>query len=127
MKFEWFPEELDSQATATVKKFLSKGLKKHSDLRAKVKAFMQKVEETEDLQKFFDAETIAPLHGNKKGLYEMRIPPERRGGVVRIYFCFSVDSRDTLVLLDAELKKKTDGDYDKAVQNMKVYWKQKGA
>jgi hypothetical protein len=41
------------------------------------------------------------------GLYEMRIPKSKRGGVVRIYFCYSESNRQELILLDSELKHET--------------------
>lgn len=126
MKLEWFPEEIDPEVTGAVKKFLEKGLKKEKVLQAQVKAFLNKLNDLQDLQPLFNSEELAPLPKEKKGLYEMRIPPQRRGGVVRIYFCLALGKEDTLVLLDAELKKKKSGNYEKAKRNMKRYQEFKG-
>jgi len=39
-------------------------------------------------------------------LYEFKIPRTRRGGVVRIYFAYSKNEENAIVLFTAELKKK---------------------
>jgi len=39
-------------------------------------------------------------------LYEMRIPPERSGGVVRIYFIQCKGDDQRILLLDGEIKHK---------------------
>jgi len=38
-------------------------------------------------------------------LWELRIPPKRTGGVVRLYFCFDPDNHGGIVILDGEVKK----------------------
>ena len=74
---------------------------------------------------------IAPYLQNKQifkfpqkydGLYEMRIPKQEKGGVFRIYFCFSKTDLQTLILLCAELKhKKKPMKLDSALKKLKQY------
>ena len=56
----------------------------------------------------------------------MRIPPTRKGGVFRIYFCYSKEpnEKDTLILLAAELKhEKEPQKLNTARSNLKNYKK----
>lgn len=104
---------------------MAKEIKKLSrvqkDLYVRVTDFLKKLEVTEDVQSYFNLRYFYSL---KDGLYEMRIPPERKGGVFRIYFCYedlSVESK-TLILLDAELKhKKAAKRLDVAKSKLKQY------
>jgi hypothetical protein len=106
MRFDWYPENLDPPAEAAVKRFITKDLKKQAELLMRVKEFLKKVQDADDLQPFFSAGTMGAL---SSGLFEMRIPPRRNGGVVRIYFCRNPKDKGCLVLLDAEFKNETAG------------------
>lgn len=120
MRLTWYPQHLDPSASAKVKEFFTKELKKHADLRERVGSFLENIAKVNDLQLLFEAEKIAPLSG---GLYEMRIPPRRRGGVVRIYYCHDPVDYQTLYLLDAELKHETaPGRTDTAKKRMNEYF-----
>ncbi|MBU1218776.1 hypothetical protein KKF34_13935 [Myxococcota bacterium] len=51
-------------------------------------------------------------------LYEIRIPPTGKGGVARLYFCLS-NTKNALVILEGELKKKNKGKMvDQAKSNL---------
>lgn len=93
----------DSKVRGIVAKEIEKLARSQKDLYMRVQDFLRKLLEAEDVQPFFDSGFLAGLQG---GLYEMRIPPQRKGGVFRIYFCYNElkASERTLVLLDAELK-----------------------
>lgn len=102
--FQEFP--LDSQPRGTVAKEIKRLSRIQRDLYLRVRDFLKNLEVIEDVQSYFD---LGYFYNLRDGLYEMRIPPERKGGVFRIYFCYedlSVDSK-TLILLDAELKHET--------------------
>lgn len=102
--FQEFP--LDSQPRGTVAKEIKRLSRIQRDLYLRVTDFLKNLEVIEDVQSYFD---LGYFYNLRDGLYEMRIPPERKGGVFRIYFCYedlSVDSK-TLILLDAELKHET--------------------
>lgn len=101
MRFSWYPQFLDPDAQAKVQKFIQKDLKKHPDLVIRVREFLISVEKVENLDSYYKSEEMAKLDGV---LHEMRIPPVRHGGVVRIYFCVNPEDSRELMLLDAELK-----------------------
>ena len=105
LKYLCYPdfEEHEEVETGFLERFLRRDLKKYPALKTKVLLFLKKVEEADSLRPFLVAETISYLYGD--GYYEMRIPPTQRGGVVRIYFIRVKDNNDTLLLIDAELKK----------------------
>ena len=105
MKYLCYPEFEGQGGTESgfLRKFLHKDLKNHNDLRLLVIDFLKKIREADSLKPFLDAETISYL---SEGYFEMRIPPQRKGGVVRIYFIRIKNKKDTLFLIDAELKKK---------------------
>lgn len=91
--------------------FIKGELKKNPILLKKVDAFLKRVQESKSLQPFFDSKLIDSLEqvkiNNGKAttkLYEMRIPPERRGGVVRLYF---IMQGDKILIIDGEIKKRT--------------------
>jgi len=57
----------------------------------------------------------------KEDLHEFRIPPRGKGGVVRLYFCFHKEKKDTIVILDIEFKKKNKADIETAKERKKEY------
>jgi len=123
VKLVWYPSYLENDDDASVKAFIRKDLAKYQDLRLRVDSFLKKLAVLQDLQPLFSSEQLAPVHD---GLYEMRIPQRRRGGVVRIYYCIGQDDKDTLVLLDAELKKETaPGRTETALKRMGLYLESK--
>ena len=102
MEFEWYPQYMDPDAKAQVQSFIHKKLAKHKELYVQVLEFLRKLKETEELETFYTSGWLKQLSG---GLHEMRIPPRRPGGVVRIYFSFNPLKEHSLLILDAELKK----------------------
>jgi len=119
MRFSWYPQFLDPDATAKVQKFIQKDLKKYPDLLSRVRTFLVSVEKVENLDSYYKSGEMAKLEG---ALHEMRIPPTRRGGVVRIYFCVNPEDSREIMLLDAELKhEKEPGRTDTANRRLKEY------
>ena len=119
LKFSWYPHFLDPDATAKVQKFIQKDLKKYPALLLRVHDFLSAVEKVENLDSYYKSEEMAKLDG---ALHEMRIPPKRRGGVVRIYFCVNPEDSREIMLLDAELKHETKpGRTDTANCRLKEY------
>ncbi len=85
-----------------------KDLYRHrSDLYLRVKSFLKTLKKVTDIKPYLQSEQISKITQKYDGLYEMRIPKQRKGGVFRIYFCFSKTNRQKLILLCAELKQKT--------------------
>jgi len=107
MRYSWYPQFLDPEAPAKVQRFIEKDLKKYPDLQLRVRAFLVSVKKVDALEIYYTSVEIVKLGG---GLLEMRIPPKRRGGVVRIYFCLNPEDSQELILLDAELKHETEPD-----------------
>lgn len=101
MNILWYPDFKKKRAALGIKNFISKDLVKHKDLPLLVELFFMKLEAMKDPGDLFISGQLAFL---REGLCEMRIPKQRRGGVVRIYFCFSRVEKATIVILDAELK-----------------------
>lgn len=98
--------------------------KHHKDIYLKVKFFFRRLKDVHDLEEYLKVEEILQFHGTD--LYEMRIPKQRRGGVFRIYFCFSLeqDKTEDLILLDAELKHKTKPmRLESAKEKLKAYYR----
>jgi hypothetical protein len=103
LKYIHYPDYEEESELGFLRNFLRKDLKRHNNLRLAVINFLTEVEEAESLDPFYATEEIRYL--SHDGFFEMRIPPQQRGGVVRIYFIKSKTDTNTLVLLDAELKK----------------------
>lgn len=119
MKYSWYPLFLDPTAKEKVQIFIQKDLKKYHDLQLRVRDFLALVKKTENLEPYYKSQEISKLDG---ALQEMRIPPRRRGGVVRIYFCLNPEDSQEIMLLDAELKHETaPGRTDIAKKRLKEY------
>lgn len=96
--------------------------KRRTDLYLRVKTFLMAMLNVEDISPYLINEQIYKFSKDKEGLYEMCIPKQARGGVFRIYFCFSITEARTFILLCAELKHKTEPmKLDKAVEKLKQY------
>ena len=114
MLVRFYPDEDDvsleslsgSQGKGAVAREIKKLKARHKEIYLFVRHFLvNELANADGLQPYFDSDYAASLKG---GLYELRIPPARKGGVFRIYFCFKDfrESSGVLVLLDAELKHK---------------------
>lgn len=110
MLFIFYPDtmefseiNLDEIPKGSVAKEIVKLSKKHKNLYLRVKIFLNKIKDADDISIYF---STGELFNLKDGLYEMRIPPQRKGGVFRIYYCHKElkESSKVLILLDAELK-----------------------
>lgn len=92
------------------------------DLYLRVKSFLSVLKNVTDITPYLQNEQIYKFTQKYDGLYEMRIPKQGKGGVFRIYFCFSTLSLQTLILLCAELKhKKKTMKLDSALTKLKQY------
>lgn len=97
---EEFTDE-DNLPRGPVVKELNKLLKKDPRLYMRVMKFLQNVRKSDTLNPFEETQEIKKL--DKSGLREMRIPPQAKGGVFRIYFGIF---NGVIVLINAELKHK---------------------
>jgi hypothetical protein len=119
MTFTWYPQNIDPEEAPSVEVFIEKDLKKRHDLYSLVNKFLKRIKQTECLDEYYKTKQLYKLEGQ---LHEMRIPIQRRGGVVRIYFCYNPENSLELILLDAELKHKTEPErLDNAKKRLKHY------
>lgn len=115
----WYPDFKKKQAALGIKNFFRKDVVKHKDLTALVELFFMKLEPMQDLGELFRSGQLAFL---RNGLCEMKIPKQRRGEVVRVYFCFSKTESATIIILDAELKhERSPSRMDSALVRMTKY------
>ncbi|MGA2766157.1 MAG: hypothetical protein ABSG17_22670 [Spirochaetia bacterium] len=105
-----------NEAVGNLENFLS-GLKlqiKHPDLWALVGRTIKKAKEPGGLEVLRESEYAGKLRNISEPLWEFRIPPKnRRGGVVRIYFCILKEPSERIVCLDAEFKKRVESSNQK--------------
>ena len=119
MKIIFYPEGLRKDKNYP-EKTLSSLKKEHSDLYSKVHLVLQKIRNG-------DRRTLSDLGKQKiykplgEGIFEFRIPPRAKGGVVRVYFTFSRTEKDTIIILDIECKKKKKGKIGKALERKREY------
>ena len=95
------------EGTGNLEGFLTK-LKlqaKHPKLYALAKATVRKAGDPGGLEAQRQSGYAAKLR-HESDLWEFRIPPKRRGGVLRIYFCILSKPSECIVCLDSELKKR---------------------
>jgi hypothetical protein len=95
--------------------------KKHPDLFALVRTTIEEVEKKSNIDMLIRQEKVALLNYAKVPLYEFRIPPQRRGGVVRLYFGYKKNDKNTIVILAGELKHKKESDSVKIKLAEKYY------
>ena len=104
-----------------IENFLSTLQKKRSDLWSLVDETLRKVGEAENLDALIKSKYVGRLKRQKEPIFEFRIPPTKKGGVVRIYFCYKKKERNCIILLDAELKKRSEAAGEKIKEACKRY------
>lgn len=120
MKIVLFPEGLPEEDTPIYE--LLKSLERdHPKEAAKFKSIKNKLENSTDMTIFNQLRKIGHIEHLEDGLWEFRIPPKKKGGVLRIYFCFSKNERQKIVLLDGELKKRKKPNTTTAMKRLKAY------
>lgn len=105
MKVLAYPDNETDNSHGPIGRFLKDLQKNHVQLWSTVNSLLDKVKRKSNLDEYFATEWVKRLPKTKEKLFEFRIPPTRRGGVVRIYFGFKKDDPSTVILLSAELKK----------------------
>lgn len=95
--------------------------KSHPDLWALVHQATKSVKDAPDLESLKNQKWVERISYSNYPLYEFRIPPQRRGGVVRLYFAYKKNNSKTIVILSAELKKGKKANPEKIKQAEKRY------
>ena len=95
------PEDLKNGPVAKVLQVI---IKRDPQLWDFVREQLQKAGQEETTLAQFESQGWAERLRYTKGLYEFKFPPQRRQGVMRIYFCFDPHIRNCIWLLEAEYK-----------------------
>ncbi len=105
MKVTFYPghEEVDDLHGPVGKLF--KDLKKYPILFRLVKDTLADVKKpaVTNLEDFVKTQWVSRLSHVKEPLYEFRIPPRRKGGVVRLYFAYAQD-KGSIKIYSGEIK-----------------------
>ncbi len=91
-----------------------------------VKETLETAKKKESLDFLFASGGVMKLSGCSEPIHEFRIPPSKKGGVVRIYFAYNPDNNKEIWLFSAELKKSTKPDkvkIDIAIKRYKEVFK----
>jgi len=103
-----FPDIIDTVNTKEQKgpvlRFLDKLKKERPDLWTLVYQTMDKVRNASDLTFLVRQKWVEKLKGTKLPIWEFRIPPQKRGGVVRSYFAYKKNCQNTIIILSVEKK-----------------------
>lgn len=119
MHIIFYPEQL-REGKRGVSEYIDSLKREQPEIYGKVQIVLAKVKDNgikaiEDLKR----QKICTSLG--KGIYEFRIPPQAKGGVLRIYFVFHTSKKDTIVILDAEFKKHDKANLKRVQQRRKRY------
>jgi len=96
-------------------------LDRHTDLWALVRQTIKMAESPGGLEALRKTQRVGKLRGLKESIWEFRIPPKnRKGGVVRIYFCH-IKGSDYIICLSAEFKKRAGSSNQKIQSAQKRY------
>ncbi len=70
-----------------------------------MKKTLEKVEKASCLDNFYKSGIAGPISSRKAKLFEFRIPPQSRGGVLRLYCGRKKTNNDVIFILTGEVKK----------------------
>lgn len=120
MKIVLYPEGLPDKSTPIYE--LLKSLERdHPREVALFKSVKKELESSSDMTKFDLLKKLGYIEHLKGELWEFKIPPKKKGGVLRIYFCFSKIERQKIVLLGGELKKRKKANTTTSLNRLKAY------
>lgn len=97
-------QEMDN-VTGKIDKLFKFLRSKRPDLWRMVLTIIEKVNKYSNLDILERQEIVGKLR-NKPHIYEFRIPPTKSGGVIRLYFGYKKNDKNTIVILTGEFKKK---------------------
>ena len=105
------------------KKLFNDLKKKHPKLFALVRTTIEKVKKSQNLSDLERQRWVSRLSEASLPIYEFRIPPTKKGGVVRLYFGYKKSDKNTIVILTGELKHKKEADPIK-IKSAEKYYKE---
>ncbi|MGC8691369.1 MAG: hypothetical protein ACP5SP_08060 [Caldisericum sp.] len=119
MKIIFYPEGLNDKESR-IKEQIESLKKDHFKRYTQIQNIFSLIEKN-DFKVLKDLEKRGIYKPLGEGMHEFDIPPHGKGGVVRIYFTFHKERKDTIVILDMELKKKNKADIETAKERKKEY------
>jgi hypothetical protein len=119
MLISFYRESTDIE-NSVIYKFFKKLQRSNPDLWSLTWRTLKDAEKSSNLQNF-RKDWVERLPNVAVPLFEFRIPPQRRGGVVRLYFGYKKSSLNSIEILTAELKHKTKANQDTIDQAIKRY------
>lgn len=122
VKIIYYPDREDLEdKSGPIGRFLKDLRKDRPDLWAIVYQTMKSIRTRADLETLKRQRWAAQISYSKCPLYEFRIPPQKRGGVVRLYFAHKKNNPETICILSAELKKGKKANSEKIKQAEQRY------
>ena len=122
MKIIHYPEHAFEKESGSVGRFLKNLRKDRPDLWSMVNRTLNSVADgTNNLERLKSQGWVGNISYSKYSLFEFRIPPRKKGGVVRLYFAHKKGTPKTIVILSAELKKKSEVRSEKIKQAEQRY------
>lgn len=101
----WPPEHAEDPARSAIHPVLEQLRRDDPELAAYVQTHLREAErQTVTLRDFERRGWAERMPSTKCALYEMKLPPKRKKGVFRIYFCCDLAIRNRIWLLAAERK-----------------------
>ena len=122
MLIEKYPDtRIDTEKE--LKELLSKlDIEGYPDVYALCESTLKDVMKSGNLDALFAPGIVRKLKNNKTyKIFEFRIPPKRRGGVLRIYFCYKSEDNSKIIILGSEFKKEVSSNSEKIKQAKKRY------
>lgn len=117
MNILYYPDRDDIENTGS----MLKKIMKRPDLWALTRETLKKVEKSSNLDFLIKTDWVGKLSHCKHPIFEFKIPPQKKGGVVRLYFGYVKNDSNTIIILSAELKKRTSPDSQKVSDAEKRY------
>lgn len=119
MRIVEYPRVLDPEKEGVWERFVKKNWRKYGRFIALFAVICERLKEDDAaFSLYVQSGHIKRLD---EDLWEFRIPPSGKGGVLRVYFCFSRLEEGKIVILDAEVKKRSKGNLDNARNRLRVY------
>jgi len=119
LKIIFYPEELSGKKSK-IKEQIESLKRDHFKIYEQIQAIFDLISKN-DIKILSDLKERQIYKPLKKGIHELRIPPRGKGGVARLYFCFHKEKKDTIIILDIELKKKNKANIETAKERKKEY------
>jgi hypothetical protein len=121
MEIVQYPEELDPEKKGILDRFAEKHRRRYGKFLSHFEEICRRLKEDSTFFEVLEKNGYVKNLGGE--LWEFRIPPAGKGGVLRVYFLFSRVTREKIVILDLEIKKESEANLERARERLKIYRK----